>query len=206
MILRVAMPLNIPKNNSQGIIFVIISCQRVCNVVRERKNIDNFSGLSREWVGVKFVYVLPFSWGKGKYINKVPRKSQENAMGQSRDNPGTIPWNLCKFMSSLVYCVFFSGPRLLAFRKAPGTFKLLRHIMRALLSVRPKCSHRCVSLKDYAGRGANTGRFGNFGVFPVFYRVFRAHKQRTSRWSPLECWRGQKTIWQLFPFQECPKL
>ena len=34
------------------------------------------------------------------------------------------------------------------FRKAPDTFNFLRHVMRAILSVRPKCSHRCVSLKE----------------------------------------------------------
>ena len=33
-------------------------------------------------------------------------------------------------------------------RDVPDTFKFLRHIMRAILSVRPKCSHRCVSLKE----------------------------------------------------------
>ena len=33
-------------------------------------------------------------------------------------------------------------------RKAPDTFKFLRHVMRAIRSVRPKCSHRCVSLKE----------------------------------------------------------
>ena len=33
-------------------------------------------------------------------------------------------------------------------RKAPDTFKFLRNVMRANLSVRPKCSHRCVSLKE----------------------------------------------------------
>ena len=33
-------------------------------------------------------------------------------------------------------------------RKAPDMFKLLRHVMRAIWSVRPKCSHRCVSLKE----------------------------------------------------------
>ena len=32
--------------------------------------------------------------------------------------------------------------------KAPDTFNFLRHVMRAILSVRPKCSHRCVSLKE----------------------------------------------------------
>ena len=34
------------------------------------------------------------------------------------------------------------------FRRAPDTFKFLRHVMRAIWSVRPKCSHRCVSLKE----------------------------------------------------------
>ena len=34
------------------------------------------------------------------------------------------------------------------FRKAPDTFNFLRHVMRAIWSVRPKCSHRCVSLKE----------------------------------------------------------
>ena len=34
------------------------------------------------------------------------------------------------------------------FRKAPDTFNFLRHAMRAILSFRPKCSHRCVSLKE----------------------------------------------------------
>ena len=33
-------------------------------------------------------------------------------------------------------------------RKAPDTFNFLRHVMRAIWSVRPKCSHRCVSLKE----------------------------------------------------------
>ena len=32
-------------------------------------------------------------------------------------------------------------------REAPDTFNYLRHVMRASWSVRPKCSHRCVSLK-----------------------------------------------------------
>ena len=32
--------------------------------------------------------------------------------------------------------------------KAPDTLKFLRQVMRAILSVRPKCSHRCASLKE----------------------------------------------------------
>ena len=34
------------------------------------------------------------------------------------------------------------------FREGPDTFKLSRHVMRATLSVRPKCSQRCVSLME----------------------------------------------------------
>ena len=34
------------------------------------------------------------------------------------------------------------------FREAPDTFNFLRHVMRAIWSVRPKCSHRCVSLRE----------------------------------------------------------
>ena len=33
-------------------------------------------------------------------------------------------------------------------RNAPDTFNFLRHVMRAIWSVRPKCSHKCVSLKE----------------------------------------------------------
>ena len=33
-------------------------------------------------------------------------------------------------------------------RRAPDTFNFLRHVMRAIWSVRPKCSHRCVFLKE----------------------------------------------------------
>ena len=33
-------------------------------------------------------------------------------------------------------------------REAPDTFKFLRHVTRAVWSVLPKCSHRCVSPKE----------------------------------------------------------
>ena len=39
------------------------------------------------------------------------------------------------------------NPRL-QFREAPDTFNFLRHVMRAIWSLRPKCSHRCVSLRE----------------------------------------------------------
>ena len=46
-------------------------------------NMNNSSGLSREWVGVTIVYVWPSSWGKRKHMNKIRSKCQEN--------PGTVP-------------------------------------------------------------------------------------------------------------------
>ena len=52
----------------------------------------------------------------------------------------------------LKFCFEFSPNSLRVsralFRKAPATFNFVRHVMRAILSARPKCSHRCVSLKE----------------------------------------------------------
>ena len=74
----------------------IVEAGSQCNKRGAEKpiNIDKFSGLPREWVGVKLVYVRPFLGRKGKHIHKTARKSQESAgifPGQFRDNPGTIP-------------------------------------------------------------------------------------------------------------------
>ena len=46
--------------------------------------------------------------------------------------------------------IFFSGPKCppSLVRKAPDTFQFSRHVMRAIWSVRPKRSHRCVSRKE----------------------------------------------------------
>ena len=40
------------------------------------------------------------------------------------------------------------SPHQLIIRNAPDTFIFLRHVTRATWSVRPKCSHKCVSLKE----------------------------------------------------------
>ena len=47
--------------------------------------------------------------------------------------PGDSPWPLPQTPPFL--------------REVPDTFHFLRHVTRAILSVWPKCSHRCVSLK-----------------------------------------------------------
>ena len=50
--------------------------------------------------------------------------------------------------------IFYQKPRFSkivkpqVLRKAPDALNFLRCAMRAILSVRPKCSHRCVSLKE----------------------------------------------------------
>ena len=74
------------------------------------------------------------------------------------------------------------------FRKAPDTFNFLKHAMRAILSVRPKCSHRCVSLKKsqyiiLQNRQAHNqklrvgswqnGFFADFILAGLFFWIFR---------------------------------
>ena len=52
-------------------------------------NINNFSGLSWEQVGVDFVYASPFSWTNSDTHKQSSKKSQENAgtvPGQSHQN------------------------------------------------------------------------------------------------------------------------
>ena len=66
-------------------------------VIGDKKpiNTNNFSGLSREWVGVKFCLCVAFFLGeKGKHIKTIRRQSQENVWtvpGKSQNNPGAIP-------------------------------------------------------------------------------------------------------------------
>ena len=49
----------------------------------------------------------------------------------------------CKFMKVSLITALSS------YQKAPDLFNFLRRVMRTILSVRPKCSHRCVSLKEF---------------------------------------------------------
>ena len=50
-------------------------------------NMNYFSGLSQEWVVVKFVFVLPSSWEKGKRHKQNSQESQENGGTVFRDKP-----------------------------------------------------------------------------------------------------------------------
>ena len=50
-------------------------------------NMNNFSGLSPEWVGVNFVYVLPFSWGK----RETHKQNSQEIPGKGRDSPRDSP-------------------------------------------------------------------------------------------------------------------
>ena len=56
-------------------------------------------------MGVKFVYVLPFSWKKRETYNPNSPGNLRNMPGQSRDNPGTIPGNVC--LCVLLFIGFF---------------------------------------------------------------------------------------------------
>ena len=82
-------------------------------------NINNFSGLCRERVGVNFVFLcVLFLWGKGKYINKIPRKSHA---GQSRDNPGIIQGQSREILVYVLSCLlfFFSSSKSNMYKRAP---------------------------------------------------------------------------------------
>ena len=68
--------------------------------------------------------------------NYPPSTLQGVGLGD-RKNPRSIVGENCGY--------FGAAKRQL--RKAYDTFNFLRHVMRAILSVRPKFSHRCVSLK-----------------------------------------------------------
>ena len=80
---------------------------------------------------------------------KTPQKSKEK---KARKSKKSKDWRVRDLPLRRVHeptFLWFGLPeRLLIFRKAPDTFKCLRHAMRAILSVRPKCSHRCVAWKE----------------------------------------------------------
>ena len=62
--------------------FVLLKYCENSSGTRKTININNFSGLSRERVGVKVVYVLPFSWTK--------REKSQEISGKCQDSPGII--------------------------------------------------------------------------------------------------------------------
>ena len=61
--------------------------------------------------------------------------------------PRAVAYFTAQFVRGSVFLPF--GPDKVMFvpKRAPDAFNFLRHVMRAILSVRPKCSHRCVSLR-----------------------------------------------------------
>ena len=66
------------------------------------------------------------------------------------ENTRTQRLPLSKNTQSKIIVLFCLNQLLLkqCIRKAPDTLNILRHVMRAILSVQPKCPHRCVSLKE----------------------------------------------------------
>ena len=86
-----------------------------------------------------------FFWRAGKITKErsfYPSQNQNSLGGTSAEqNWGggvfTYSWSFFAY-------IFAYSPLI---REAPDTFNFLRHVMRAIWSGRPKCSHRCVSLK-----------------------------------------------------------
>ena len=101
-------------------------------LIERPKNINNFLRLSRKWVGVKFVCVLPFPGKKGAH-----KQNSQEISGKRRDNPGIVPLKIC--LSVLLFIGFSrlqlsSTVREVAgelsgssgnFRGSPGTFQKL---------------------------------------------------------------------------------
>ena len=70
----------------------------------------------------------------------------ETGGAESCENTKQQTFRIALRQDSAEFCGLSNSP--LFFRKAPDTFNFLRHVTRAIWSLRPKCSHRCVSLKE----------------------------------------------------------
>ena len=70
---------------------------------------NNFSGLSRKWVGVKFVHVLHFSWGR----RDTHKQNSQEISVKWWDSPGIVPGqSRGKFVYVFSCLLAFSGPNL----------------------------------------------------------------------------------------------
>ena len=103
-------------------------------------------------------------WVRGVFVPKFPRIPAMDII--SKSNSGRLCICNCKlnaprrtvFLQKFrtrwppkkprVRGVSTEPPHLTKVREEPDTFNFWRHVMRAILPVRPKCSHRCVSLKE----------------------------------------------------------
>ena len=59
----------------------------LCRGTRKPINMNNSWGLSQEWVGVNFVYVLRFAWGK----RETHKQNSHEIPGKCWDSPGRMP-------------------------------------------------------------------------------------------------------------------
>ena len=92
-----------------------------------------------------------FCRGAGPTYTRQARIVEEPLASSSSSSPRLPPGWSFKILCREVEGAWTARYRLLShslFRKASDTFNFLRHAMRAIWSVRPKCSHRCVSLKE----------------------------------------------------------
>ena len=107
--------------------------KRLIQGKKKHISINKFAGLSRDWVGAKILFMSQIMcflghslWGRKTHKQSPP----QTILGQSRVN--------------VVYMFLF----FMCFFAPADMLKFLRHVMRGTLSVRPKCSHRCVSLTE----------------------------------------------------------
>ena len=91
---------------------------------------------------------------KGRFRKRVVLANVPSFRLSFRGNMRTYPrsgFNLMSFRGNIrtyLRSGFRSERTSAKIRRAPDTSNFLRHVMRAIWSVRPKCSHRCVSLKE----------------------------------------------------------
>ena len=69
-------------------------------------------------------------------------------MGETKSSVTGPHKKVCRNSSRPPWQLYANPSEFPQIRKAPDTFQFLRHVVRAILSVRPNCSHRCASLKE----------------------------------------------------------
>ena len=85
-----------------------------------------------------------FTKGENRRAFRLPGAGGDHFHCTVEPSPGHIR---CRGLATLTGVQNFTLPSF-SIRKARDTFNFLRHVMRATWFVRPKCSHRCVSLKE----------------------------------------------------------
>ena len=104
-------------------------------VSRTKLSITKFGGFLGQ--RVLLLHSLPEVWEK-KAQNPVENRARKRGFSSVMVCFGPVVIIISRAHSFSLACL----------RKAPDTFNFFRHGMRAIWSVRPKCSHSCVSLTE----------------------------------------------------------